>query len=140
MEKIITTLDLRRTSFTKIFDKTIELLAKENPDMNQVRSNIQVLEQKMRNVSQLDQRYLDLLLDQDPTDVHLDSEMTKIDEYMCNFSALKRKVNNKNTPSTSSCCTQSCSKLQLKYPQIEFRKFGGDIRDWLSTHAFQKIC
>ena len=80
MEKIIRTLDLHRTSFTKIFDKTIELLAKENPDMNQVRSNIQVLEQKIRNVSQLDQRYLDLLLDQDPEDVDLDSDMAKIDE------------------------------------------------------------
>ncbi|KAJ3648052.1 hypothetical protein Zmor_019888 [Zophobas morio] len=96
----------------------------------------------MQNIGQLDQRYLDLLLEQDPEDVDLDFEVAKIDEYMCKFSALKRKVEtqvnlsvavmHKNTQSTSSCCTQSCSKLQLKYPQIEFRKFGDDIRDWLS--------
>ena len=64
-------MDPHRTSFTKIFDTTIELLTKENPDMNQVRSNIQVLEQKMQNIRQLDQRYLDLLLDQNPEDVDL---------------------------------------------------------------------
>ena len=104
----------------------------------------------MQNISQLDQRYLDLLLGQDREDVDLDSEMAKIDEYMCKFSALKMKVETqvnlsvaviyKNTQSTSSCCTQSCSKLQLKYPQIEFRKFGGDIRDWLSFWSqFRRI-
>ena len=92
METIIRTLDVHRTSFTKIFDTTDELLTKQNPNMKQVRSNIQVLEQKMQNISQLDQGYLDLLLDQDPEDVHLDSEMAKIDEYMCNFSAIKMKV------------------------------------------------
>ena len=142
MEEIIRTLDLHRTSFSKIFDTTNQL-TKDNPDMNQVRSNIQVLAQKMQNIShQLDQRYLDLLFDQNPEDIDLDSEMAKIDEYMCKFSALKMKVEtevslsvdviHKKTSSTSSCCTQSCTKLQLKYPQIEFRKFGGDIRDWLS--------
>ena len=97
----------------------------------------------MQNISQLDQRYLDLLLGQDPEDVDLDSEMAKIDEYMYKFSALKMKVEtqvnlsvaviHKNTQSTSSCCTQSCSKLQLKYPQVQFRKFGGDIRDCLES-------
>ena len=42
--------------------------------MNQVRSNIQVLEYKMQKISQLDQRYLDLLLDQDSEDVDLDGK------------------------------------------------------------------
>ena len=49
----------------------------------------------MQNISQLDQKDLDLLFDQDPDDVDLD---------------------------------YCYSKLQ----QTEFRKFGGDIRDWLS--------
>ncbi|KAJ3652253.1 hypothetical protein Zmor_018234 [Zophobas morio] len=92
MERIMRTLDLHRTSFTEIFDSTNEFLTKENLDMNQVRSNIQLLEQKIQNISQLDQRYLDWLLDQDPEYVDLDSETAKIDEYMCKFSALKMKV------------------------------------------------
>ena len=143
MEKTIRTLDLHRTSFTKIFDTTNELLIKENPDMIQVRSNIQILEQKMQTLTQLDQKYLDLLLDQDSEDIDLDSEMAVIDEYMCKFSALKMKVEMqvsssavelqyKNTPGTSPCCTQNCNKSHLKYPNLEFKKFGGDIRDWLS--------
>ena len=49
-------------------------------------------------------------------------------------------VRHKKTLSTSSCCTQNCSKFQLKYPQIEFRKFGGDIRVWLSFWSqFRRI-
>ncbi|KAJ3650251.1 hypothetical protein Zmor_021949 [Zophobas morio] len=111
MKKII------RTSFTQIFGTTNELLTKENPDMNQVRTNIQVLEQKMKNNSQLNQRYLNLLFDQDPEDVDFDSEMAKMDEDMCKFSALKMKVETQVNLSV------------LKYSQIEFRKFGSDIRD-----------
>ena len=86
-----------------------------------------------------------MFLDQDSEDVELDSEMAKMDEYMCKFSALKMKVEtqvilsvdviHKNTEHT-----QSWSKLQLKYPQIEFGKYGGDIRDWLSFWSqFRRI-
>ena len=91
MEKIIRTLDLHRTWFTQIFDTTNELRTKETIDMSYVWNNIQLLEQKMQNISHFDQRYLSLLLDQDPEGVELDSEMTKLDKYIVNSQFYKWK-------------------------------------------------
>jgi hypothetical protein len=71
----------------------------------------------------------------------LDTEMVVAEDYQTKF--LERRlafesIQTANEDSASSACKQNSRKFKL--PKLEFRKFGGNLKDWMPFWSqFQKI-
>ena len=77
----------------------------------------------------------------DDADAELDTEMAVAEEYQAKF--IERKLWFESSQTSNECsisCTSNQNTRKFKLPKLEFRKFGGDIKDWLPFwNQFQKI-
>ncbi|KAG5879343.1 hypothetical protein JTB14_037902 [Gonioctena quinquepunctata] len=92
MEKIIKALDIQRSAFARIHNKTLETLEKPEKDRFGMQGNIQILQQKIECLVDLNQKLMDLILDDDSIDEDPEEEMQKADSILEQHQSLKCKV------------------------------------------------
>jgi hypothetical protein len=108
------------------------LMAAVEPDLRSMQVTYRLLEEKAAALRELDSQVLEMLLDEE--DAELDTEMAVAEDYQAKF--LERKLAfeslqtaNDNGPSGVS--KQNSRKFKL--PKLEFRKLGGDLKEWPLT-------
>lgn len=68
----------------------------------------------------------------DDADAELDTEMAVAEEYQAKFIERRLWFESSQTSNEGSIsCTNNQNTRKFKLPKLEFRKFGGDIKDWL---------
>ncbi|XP_045477034.1 uncharacterized protein LOC123682465 [Harmonia axyridis] len=134
MEKVKKMLEAQRVSFTRIYDAVITLLGEKNINLIEIRGNVRILDQKIELIADLGRQLLDHILESESSEESiLLSEIESADNFLKKYHELKLIVES-HSPNHSDETSNVCSthtKRKLKLPTIEFKKFGGDIRDWL---------
>lgn len=149
MEQVKKHRSVLRASFTKKVNETDSLLGEENGDIMKINVNMRMLESKLEELITTDNNIFESLLsDQNVTEEQLSEEIEGRDSYRQRFIELQSKLNSKKIetavetiPNRSATTTvDQGMKRKFKLPTIEFKKFGGDIKDWLPFWAqFKKI-
>lgn len=127
-----------RTSFTKIYNGMLEAIKMKEPDLIEIQENLGLLQQKIEALAELNRQVFDLLVASEATvEEELIAEVQSGDEYISKYNKMKIEVNqilNRNTleelrSSTEKSSTNNLKKFKL--PSIEFKRFNGDIKEWL---------
>jgi hypothetical protein len=117
-----------RAAFTRVVNQLDALMAAVEPDFRSMQVSYRLLEEKAAALRELDSQMLEMLLDE--ADAELDTEMAVAEDYQAKF--LERKlafesINTANEDGASGVSKQNSRKFKL--PKLEFRKFGGDLKD-----------
>ncbi|KAF5293055.1 hypothetical protein FQR65_LT11047 [Abscondita terminalis] len=76
MDKLMKTLDLQRTSFTKLYKKALKLFPLEQHDIAEIQGYLKLLEEKMMIMSELDKKLFEIMLNMEEIDnFNIDEEM-----------------------------------------------------------------
>ena len=114
-------------------------MAAVEPDLKSIQITYRLLEERAAALRQLDSQLLEMLLDE--AEAELDTEMAVAEDYQTKF--FERKLAFESLQTANEDCASGASKQnsrKFKLPKLEFRKFGGDLKDWLSFWSqFQKI-
>lgn len=135
-----------RSSFTKFVDKVKEFLASKTDDLDSCAGFLAQLQEKYSKVEKLDKEILQKLLkDEKCTQQILDSEIEGAENYNGTFIDLKakleRRLHSANELNESRFENETnSSKSNFKLPKIEFQKFDGNLKNYLSFWGlFEKI-
>ncbi|KAF5282887.1 hypothetical protein FQR65_LT14190 [Abscondita terminalis] len=116
-----------------------------------MQSNLQVLEQKIEVLAISDKQMFDLLISTNTvTDEILNYELSLVDEYTTKHFEMKLYVEQwikKESPddchivvSQRYACSHTHSRRKLNLRKLEFQKFSGDIKHWVSWWSqFRRI-
>ena len=137
-----------RSSFTKTVETLNEEIRKEESDCGLLKDKFCKLEISISKLRDLDDKILDLLLDNNCSDEILNNETETVESYNDEFITVQRLVNEKLCikndveelqSSRSSSNSENNSKC-YKLPKIELKKFDGELLNWLPFWAqFSKI-
>lgn len=138
MERFVREMDLHRSSFENVYEETMNFL--QDPDFSEsdILGNLEILGQKMEILSDLNRRFLNQMLESDTPHEDIEAELGIADKLSAKYLRLKYKVENlmnknvTNMNSVSVASTASSSKRKVKLPNLELKKFSGDVKDWLS--------
>jgi len=139
LDKALRLRNATRVAFTRVMNQLDALMAAVKPDLRSIQVTYRLLEEKAAALWELDSQVLEMLLDE--ADAQLDTEMVVAEDYQTKF--LERRlafesIQTANEDSTSGASKQNSIKFKL--PKLEFRKFGGDLKDWLPFWSqFQTI-
>lgn len=136
-----------RASFTKLANDLTAILQHSTPDVEETHVAMQILDEKFVEFRNLNIEIFSLLLEQNVTEADLEEETKGCDNYSRRFKQLSIKSEKiwqekqqADQVSSSSSVPDQAGKRKFKLPEIQFKKFGGNIRDWLSFWAhFKKV-
>lgn len=133
-----------RSGFTRLFNQFNSTNTAEATDVVEVQVCLGMLEKKFEELRVVDQRIFDLMLEADYTEDELTNEEISVEDYCSKFVRAKilaaKLITEKND--TDSLCNSNrpYPTRKFKLPQIELKKFGGDVKEWLSFWSlFKKI-
>ena len=141
-----------RSCFTKQLDQLEKLLSSESPEWIDTQARFTALSERYEQLKVADEKEMDLLVDADE-DV-LIAELEKCGEYELNYLRIKERFqmlaphndkydNDRISEHGSERSVYSRSNVltpHLRYPKLELKKFGGEVKDWLSFwNQFDKI-
>lgn len=129
-----------RTYFTKVCKSLKEEIGKKDCNLEDCQGKLCVLEGKLDELKVLDKVILDYLLDIEDNTSDFDDEIKSSSEYVEKFNQVKIYVQNKldkikfnsDNESVLSRIGSETSKKRYRLPLIEFSKFSGDLKDWLT--------
>lgn len=137
-----------RTSFTKCCNTLLEEINKSEQDNELIKINMTKLERLFAELKDFDSQIINLVLQERNEDIFKDEYMT-IEGYKDNFDMVRQKVSNylshvenkqKENIEFSGYSSPVCSRRKLKLPKIELKKFGGEVKEWLSFWSqFKRI-
>lgn len=138
MDKTQKAIGLLRTTFTKVCDKIKDEFSKDRYDIISIQSSIRVLDEKFNQMSELNRCLIDLMLDLDESEENMAKEMDAMDNLSSRYYHIKCMFDTLVSQKESS--RKSESKSKLKYPKLEFKQFGGDLKGWLGFwNQFSRI-
>ncbi|KAG5881475.1 hypothetical protein JTB14_026532 [Gonioctena quinquepunctata] len=76
----------------RIHDAAIDELQSAQPDSIAVQAKLHILQQKIDILVELDNKFIDVILDADSGDIDIDKEMEKADQYVMCFNNFKLRV------------------------------------------------
>lgn len=137
-----------RTSFTKTYNILLEKLENEENE-KQVSILMNNLERLSVELNKFDDQILPLVLAQGDEDKY-EAEYTKVETYrvhletarveVTDFLRNKAKKESDEMSSCTKCSSPGSSRKKLHLPKIEIKRFGGEIKDWLSFWSqFKRI-
>jgi hypothetical protein len=141
-----------RSYFSRLINTLRDELGKEDCNLVDCQGKLCTLEDKLEELRALDKIIVDNLLDQDSNTNDFDEELEKSSEYIEKFNQVRVSVQNRldkartksNFDDVSvgpmSRTSNDPSKKKFRLPHIEFKKFSGDLKDWLTFWGqFQRI-
>ena len=138
---------LVRAAFARLCGTLEEVTSRERTDGKvdcRILADIELLWEKAEDLKKLDEEIPDLLLRADVREDELEKELQSADEYAHRYKRLNLLVRRRldTTIKTEDCDNSllNVTKRKFKLPTIEFKKFGGDVKDWLTFWGqFKKI-
>jgi hypothetical protein len=136
-----------RAAFARLCNTLEEVTSRGRPDEKddpRILADLELLREKADDLMKLDDEIMDLLLRADTREDELDKEMQGADEYAHKYKRLNLHVQRcLSTAIKTEDCDNSMlnvTKRKFKLPTLELRKFGGDVKDWLTFWGqFKKI-
>ncbi|KAJ8951485.1 hypothetical protein NQ318_000180, partial [Aromia moschata] len=142
-----------RTAFTKVANELDNLLASQDrteEDLRRIQVTWELIISKHDLLKSIDGEIYEALLEADATEDDLLADMESCDIYEKKFTDLRFRcdshlcIDSKSVApdrkSVSSEVTNGVTRRNFKLPRIEFKKFDGNIRDWLSFWSqFRKV-
>jgi len=129
-----------RAAFARLCGTLEEVMSREHTDRkgdSRILVDIELLREKADDLKKLDKEIMDLLLRANMREDELEKEMHGADEYAHRY---KRRLD--TTIKTEDCDNSllNVAKRKFKLPMIELKKFGSDVKDWLTFWGqFKKI-
>jgi hypothetical protein len=122
-------MELDHVSLTRVLNQFGSLMEASDRDLKSIRVTYLLLEVKAAALRELDTQVLEML---DDTDAELDKAMAAAEEYQAKFVARKLGFDANQTADERSITSASKHNARkFKLPKLEFRKFGGEIKDLL---------
>jgi len=140
MERLVMYRRAFRAAFTKAANQLEELLQEEPIDRDKVEDHWLVLKEKHQTLKEKDQHILDCFMSEECEEEDLTRELNACESYNMKFIKLNKICNKLVQPNEQNEGVAKSESRKFKLPVIEFRKFSGNVRDWLSFWAqFNKI-
>ncbi|XP_018403172.1 PREDICTED: uncharacterized protein LOC108780082 [Cyphomyrmex costatus] len=147
MEKLKSAQKVLRSSFTKAYNAFQIETKKSSPDLTKLQTQFALIRDKASELGELSHKIQDAMLDADEEEEILIKEVENADEYTAKYHQTKIELSDLVEAGPSQMpvpqpiiITSQESIRVLKLPKIELRKFGGEIKDWLSFWStFRKI-
>lgn len=138
--------------YTRTANAIENTIKNEEVNVDQLQALADVLEKKTENLVQIDQKIMDIMVEEDFTEEEINEEYENSSEYEEKMYFYRRRieslmqrlkpiVSDSTSESYATVVTNEERKKQKKYklPKIEFTKFGGDLKEWLAFWAqFEK--
>lgn len=138
MEKIFKSRNTIRKSFTKTVNNINALLKNESKELCEIKSLVELLEKRYNELSKLDGKLHDLMLDSNFPENDLDNETHSVDEFTVTFNRVRAAVLNlldENSLSWNKSVSFNTNndyvKCQLQLLLPELKLFGGDLLEWV---------
>ncbi|KAJ8973582.1 hypothetical protein NQ317_011836 [Molorchus minor] len=142
-----------RTTFTKSAKELDELLSTPEGELRLIKVSLDILRQKIEDLKQVDSEIYNLLLDDDASEGDLLAEMEASDSYIKKFTDLNSRCEGRMQPKWTDAVENEVASVisngtvnsrsgrrKLKLPTLEFKKFDGNIKEWLPFWSqFQKV-
>lgn len=154
MEKLKLSQKMARSAFIRTYGAFQIEIAKQPLNLTSLKVQFEIVRDKASELESIRQRLMDTMLNEEVEEEVMLKEIEHADEYLARYHQAKiemtqidEREHTRNTPVPTESpqsfravvSTQEGTRT-LKLPKIELRKFGGDIKDWLSFWAtFQKI-
>ncbi|KAJ8918883.1 hypothetical protein NQ315_011175, partial [Exocentrus adspersus] len=143
-----------RAAFTRTVNDCELSLSEDNPNSQQIKVSFEMLETKFDELKILDADVYELLLE-DATEEDMQKDVQTADGYQRKFLEMRARyeqfggnksvhtdadLEQRSEVNSSMSEASRQGKRKFKLPKIEFKRFSGDIKDWLSFWAqFKKI-
>nr|XP_042907174.1 uncharacterized protein LOC122271118 [Parasteatoda tepidariorum] len=139
-----------RSNFSKALNKALDLLKENENDPDILATQIVLLEQKYKELKELDFKLLSILSDdqtcsQDNFDLEYDAITVYEDRFLETSTKLKRRLNIIEKPKIEEPVLKNSteninSPRKFKLPELELKQFNGNIKEWLQWWGqFKKI-
>lgn len=144
-----------RRPIRKELNKSIEVLERllkaEAVDLEEVRVQFRITLAEYTSLSELDQKVMQQMVDDNVTEEVEDEEYTKIREIKVKVETLRVKVDDLlavpaqipppiDPSDTSTTAAGEVEGIGYRLPKVQFTKFGGNLMDWLGFWAqFKKV-
>jgi hypothetical protein len=107
-----------------------------NQDDSKVWADLELLREKVDECATLGEEVMNLLLQEEAGEEVLDKEMQSADEYACKYKRISlyvwKHVSAAIKVEVDSNYILHVNKRKFQLPTLEFKKFWGDIKDWLT--------
>ncbi|XP_023312063.1 uncharacterized protein LOC111692339 [Anoplophora glabripennis] len=140
-----------RGAFTRLGNELEQLLSAQTVDLQKAKVTWELLREKCDDLKELDAHLYELLLD-DATEEELLNEVGACDTYKRRYADLRMTLekcqgskaegdhDHVSIMSGPVIDNGNLGKRKFKLPEIEFKRYDGNIRDWLSFWAqFKKV-
>ncbi|XP_044756949.1 uncharacterized protein LOC123315351 [Coccinella septempunctata] len=134
MDKAKKARTVHRRIFTKIYNNIESRISNGNFNSDEVKAAFQVLESKYEEIRTLDKEVFNFMIEENMSDTDIETDCDSVEEYSLKFNVIKERFSSsteKVREISSSEGEVGTLQRKFKLPQIELKKFGGDIRDWL---------
>lgn len=149
MDKLKLSQKVTRIAFSKAYNSFRLEITKESPDLTSLQTYFALVREKASELADLSRKIQDAMIEAGVEEEALTKEMESADEYTAKYHQAKFELTgltekgNELPPAmplqTTAVSTQESIRT-MKLPKIELRKFGGEIKDWLSFWStFKKI-
>lgn len=147
MEKLKSQRRTKRAQSTRVINLMNAALNSDTQDVSDLQDNLESLSELHKDIDDLDKQILEWMVENDVADEDQDKEAAEAFEYKKKFLAVKRRVDSLGkgqvpTPAASECefNTGEPKRSNVRYPEVEWTKFSGDLKDWLGFWSqFEKI-
>ncbi|CAL8131492.1 unnamed protein product [Orchesella dallaii] len=146
MDRLKSSRRTARQRSTRMVNMITAALQEDEPDMTEIRANLEYLSEVQILLDELDVKIADMLLDDGAAEDVQDREEEEASSYKLKYLTVKKKVekvDNASSPTPSvynSAVSEDTRQRTCKLPKIELRKFTGELRDWLGFWSyFQSI-
>lgn len=139
--------EVLRAIFNKLLDNLQELVQEESPKYDDIRISIELLENKLSEISIADERIFNDMVNSDAKVDEITTEVNEADEFRSKFIKMRncvvRMLNVVDRPNTAPPANSAPAEKKTKtykLPVIELQKFSGEVREWLQFWSqFKKI-
>ena len=136
-----------RTAFGRLYNALNEAVSNWDPDNrddSKVWADLELLREKADELAKMDEEVMNLLLQEEAGEEELDKEMQSADEYASKYKRIsiyvQKRVSAAVKVEEDDNSILNVNKRKFRLPTLEFKKFGGDVKDWLTFWSqFKKI-
>jgi DNA polymerase I-like protein with 3'-5' exonuclease and polymerase domains len=134
-------------AFGRLYNTLNEAVSNWDPgnrDDSKIWANLELLREKADELAKMDEEVMNLLLQEEALEEDLDKEMQSADEYASKYKRIslyvQKHVSTAIKVEEDSNSILNVNKRKFQLPTLEFKKFGGDVKDWLTFWSqFKKI-
>lgn len=146
MEKLTKERTVKRRLFTRSHNQVMALLEEPEPVTEEIQVQLEILQERYDDISNLDALIFTQMMDDDCDDDEIAMEGETADDYKYKFLSCRTKATRFMnlsvfiTPPQSVVNENIAERKKYRLPKIEFKKFSGEIIDWLYFWSqFRKI-